>query len=286
MSGVTGIAAPVADSFSGIGRDQGAQGNRTVQGEHSQFRTVSVGPASASFLEEASITLSSLRKFENKDDKKNKELGEALERLKQTVPDLPPLEALDKLLAQLQDAGEKSTLTGETIKELARQYSDDPTHQYQALEALADHARAQGDQVLADTLSEYTESFYRDNKQDIQAGLNVSQAASQYAEQSGYGSVQELRDVWRTGLNVPDFQTVIEAYQHAEQQFGYDEVEKGIEWLRKALSTELGAMTASVDATHLNHVRKRLEVVYGLNSAIELCKQYEEAIVRLVKSDA
>ncbi|CAM3537962.1 HrpJ domain-containing protein [Parendozoicomonas haliclonae] len=286
MSSVGGVSGPVATDSS-LPVNQGSSSSN-VEGMHSQFSKVSVGPASADFFEEASITLSSLRKFESKDSKKDKDIKKELERLKETVPDLPGMEKMEKFLQQLHNAKNNGELTEDQIKEFIEEYSGDPTHQYLAMEALIEHLQTQGedDQELAATLKIYNDNFYEQNRKDIQSGINVSAAASDYAEQSGFSSVQELRDIWRQGLDVPDFQQPLEAYQFAKEKCGYDEIEKGVKWLMEALSVEMSALTPSVDPNHLKHVRGRLEVIYGLQTIIEFSKENENVAAKLVNANA
>ncbi len=285
MSSVGNVSGPIAADAS-LPVNQGVSSTR-VQGSHSQFSKVSVGGVNTDFLEEASIAISSLRKFESKDDKKDKDLKKQLERAKDIVPDIPGIEKMDKFLQQLQGARKNGQLSDDQIKEFAGDYSGDPSHQYLALDALIEHLQSgDGEQrELAATLKDFNTRSYQENKKDIQSGINVSSAAAKYVEQSGYGSVQELRDIWRQGLDVPDFQQPLEAYQFAIEKSGYEGINEGIKWLREALSTEMHALTKSVDPNHMNHVRSRLEVVYGLGTMIERGKQDEATILRMIKAN-
>ena len=286
MSGfIGGVSGPIATGSSPP-VNQGSQGNSNVGATHSEFGPLIVssgGPASSNFLEEASITVSSLRKFETKDDKKDKDLKKALERLKETVPDIPGMEKMDKLLRQLQEAKKQGNLTESQIRESIQEYSGDPTHQYLAMEALINHLQGtdESEREMADALKEYNIGFYENNKKDIQSGINVSAAAAEYAENNSYGSVQELRDIWRQGLDVPDFDGPLQAYLFAKDQCGYNQIDKGITWLRESISTELQSLTSSVDPNQLNHVRSRLEVVFGLQTMIEFSKNNESAVERM-----
>ena len=255
---------------------------RSFEGAHSDFNQVRVD-LRPDFFEELSIALSSLRKFETKDDKKYEDLKKALERLKQTVPDIPGIEKIDKLLQQILDARKRGGLTESQIRELTQEYSGDPSHQYLAMKALVEYLQGtdESGQKTAAALKTYNSHFYDDLKKDIQSGINVSLIAADYAKSSSYRCIQELRDIWRQGLEVPDFQHPLEAYQFAKDKCGYDQIDKGVGWLMKALSAEMQAMKASVDANHLKHVRSRLEVIYGLQTVIAFSKSNENAVVRL-----
>ena len=261
--------------------------SKSVEGLHTQFSTVNVGPADADFFEEASITLSSLRKFESKDAKKDKDLKKELERLKETVPDMPGMEKMEKFLQQLQQAKKGKQLTEDQIKQFSQEYSGDPTHQYLALEALIEHLQDQGEdgKALASDLQKYNSNFYEQNKKDIQSGINVSAAAADYVEQTGHGSVQELRDIWRQTLEVPEFMEPRDAFKFAmDKSGGYQKIDEGVKWMMEALSTELYAMTSSVDTNHLKYVRGQLEKVYGLTTIIEFARQTETVTVKMMKT--
>ncbi|MCY4472647.1 MAG: hypothetical protein OXC07_07510 [Kistimonas sp.] len=277
----SGVTAPSAIATTQA--PAGAQA-QSAQGSHSQLGAVSVGPADVAFFEEASIAVSSVRRFEKKEHGKEKDLRKELERLKETVPDMPGMEKLDRLLQQLQQAKASGMLSHDQIKEFANEYSGDPSHQYLALEALAEHLQAQGEDQLANDIQDYADGFYESNKKDIQSGINVSSAAADYVEQRG-GSVQELRDIWRRGLEIPDLQTPLEAFRFAEDQCGYDKLNEGIDWLRQALSTELSAMTHSVEPNHLKHVRSRLEIIYGVQTVIESSRVNENSVQKMLKNN-
>ncbi|MCL6270562.1 hypothetical protein M3P05_11570 [Sansalvadorimonas sp. 2012CJ34-2] len=283
MQGAGGVAGP-ASVNANLPAGQGGSAD-SVNGQHSQFGNVliSQGPASAAFLEEASISLSSLRKFESKDQKKEKDLQKELQRLKETVPDLPGMEKMDKFLQQLQQAkSSNQTLTDDQIREFSQEYSGDATHQYLGIEALIEHLQAQGEDEQANRLKDYNSRFYEDNKKDIQAGINVSAVAADFVDETGFGSVQELRDTWRTALEVPDFVGPLEAYNYAKDKFGYEDIDKGVKWLMEALATEMHAMTSSVAPEHLTHVRKRLEVTFGLQTTIEASRDNENVTIRML----
>ena len=284
MSSVGGVTGP-AQAQAGIPAEQSASAD-SVKGQHSQFGNVviSKGAGDASKLEEMSIFVQGNKKFESKDQKKDKDIQKQLEKLKETVPDMPGMEKMDKFLQQLQDAKKSGGPTEDQIREFAQEYSGDPSHQYLGLDALIEHLQAQGDEELADRLKDYNDRFYSDNKKDIQSGINVSAAAAEFVEQSGQGNVQELRDTWRQALDVPDITTALEAYNYAKEKHGQNEVERGIEWLRQALATELQAMTTSVSPEHLTHVRQRLEIVFGLMTTVETSKKNEQVVIKMLQA--
>ncbi len=286
MNGAGGVAGPVSAEAVPRGGSE-ASTSQKVDGQHVQFLSVSVGPADASFLEEASIFISTTKTKTRKGDKKEKDLKKQLEKILKTVPDMPSTDKTTHLLKQLQESKKNGELNDDQIKRFTQEYSGDSSHQYLALEALIEHLQAsEGDhQELIDQLEEYNTRFYEENKKDIQSGINVSVEAAAFAEESSF-TTQELRDSWREGLDVPDFTSPIEAYRHVKEKFGIDDVDAGIDWLRKALSTELTAMTKSVDTTHLTHVRRRLEVIFSLNTTIKSSQELERAVIRLLISGA
>ena len=278
-SGVTAPSAAAATLAPASAQGQPAEG------AHSQFGAVSASPASAAFLEEVSIAVSSLRRFKTKETGKEKDLKKELERLKETVPDMPGMEKMNHLLQQLRQAQASGTLSHDKIKEFAREYSGDPSHQYLALDALVEHMQASGEDQLAQDVRQYADDFYQAKKKDVQSGINVSAAAADYLE-GKEGSVQELRDIWRQGLEIPDIQTPLEAWRFAVDLCGNDKLDEGIDWLRQALSTELGAMTCSTEPNHLQHVRTRLEILYGTQTTIEQCRIHEISVQKLMANNA
>ncbi|WP_281646115.1 HrpJ domain-containing protein [Parendozoicomonas sp. Alg238-R29] len=260
---------------------------KSADGVHSQLGTVSTGPASASFFEEASITLSSLRKFKTKDSKEGKDLNKELERLKKIVPDMPGAEKMDKFLQQMQAAKDKGQLTRELIKQFSDEYSGDSTHQYLALETLAETLEGK-DSELAKDIREYNAEFYEENKTDIQAGMNVTQEHYDLAEKAGLSPQQARDDKRENVFGVPDFETATEAYQYAKEGSNdYSEINDRIQIWREGLAGELLAlknpkMTSAVGSTQLLHIRKRMEVIFGLRTIIDFSQQNEQATDRML----
>ncbi len=282
LGGVGGPAGP--DSSLPVSQDSSP---KTVNGNHSQFGAVASSPADQSFLEEMAAAVSSTRPTKKKpEEKKKSTLNEQLERIKETMPDMPDKGKTSQFLQQLKNASKNGELTEDQIKQFADEYSGDPSHQYLAMEALIKELREEGDVNLADKLLGYNSDFYTGNKKDIQSGINVSKAAAEYAESSGFGSTQQLRDIWRKGLDVPDFTHPLEAYQFAKEKCGYQDIDKGITWLREALAVELKSLTQSVDSTQLNHIRSRLEVMYGLQTTVENSRNNELMVAKMVAANA
>ena len=243
---------------------------------------MNVGPADAKFTEEVAMTLTKLRKVKTNSGKEEKDLQKELERLKKTVPDMPGMEKMEKFLKQMQEAKQNGSITKEQIKQFADEYSGDSTHQYLALEALASDLEST-DPELAKDIRSYNAEFYDENKIDIQVGINSSQTAAEIAEKTG-GTVQQYRDIMRNGgIRVPDITTPLEAYQHAKQHStSYEDIDSTIQMLREGLANELAAVTPSVDSAQLVHIRKRLEVIFGLKTIIETSQQNEYSIDRLL----
>ena len=270
----------------GVGGEAGAA--KSAEGAHSQFGAVSAGPASASFFEEASITLSSLRKFKTKDSKEDKDLKKQLERLKETIPDMPGMEKMNKFLQQMQEAKKNGSLTKEQIKQFSDEYSGDSSHQYLALKILAESLE-ESDPELAGAIREHNAEFYDENKLDIQAGINVSGEHYELAAQSGL-SEQECRDDKRNNLmRIPDLKgSASDAYQHAKQVAGSAEkIPERLDIWKQGYSWELLAlknmnMTSATDSAQLVHIRQNLEVIFGLKTIIEFGVQNEAATGRMM----
>ena len=281
MSQLGGVSGPQqAGTNLGIGGETASA--KSADGAHSQFGAVSAGPAEVQFTEELAMTLSKLRKVKTNSGKEEKDLQKELERLKKTVPDMPGMEKMEKFLKQMQEAKKDGSITKEQIKQFSDEYSGDSTHQYLALEALASELEGK-DPELARDIRSYNAEFYDENKLDIQVGINSSKTAAEIAEKTG-GTAQEYRDIMRDGgMRVPDITTPLDAYQHAKQHStSYENIDSTIQMFREGLANELAAVTPSVESTQLVHIRKRLEVIFGLKTIIETSQQNEYSIDRLL----
>lgn len=258
---------------------------------HSQLGAGTATGLDASLFEEAAMNIVSLKKIKTKDDKRDKEtLKKLLEESKNKVPDLPPAEKLDQCLDKLKDQMKSGNLNDDEIEKQLKEYSGDPTHQHVALEDLIAYLQESGeDETLVDKLQAYSTTFYEQNRQDIQAGLNISAAAEEFSDNSSLGEVGDLRDMWRSALRVPEITSASDAYHFAKEKVGndYSKVSEGIEWIEQCLSRELDLVQSeqSVDPVRMLFVRSQLESVFGVKTIYDQCTNLESKLDRLIKDE-
>ncbi len=259
---------------------------------HSQLGAGTMSGLNSSMFEEAAMNIASSRKIENKDDKKDKEsLQKLLDARVKKVPDMPGAEQLDNCLQKLKNSFKSKNLNDESIKEFINEYSGDATHQYLALEDLIAYlleSNNDDDKALASQLKDYNHKFYEENKQNIQAGVNISGIAVNFSESSDLGNVGELRDIWRSALQVPEIKNAQDAFQFAmEKSGGYEKVGEGIKWMTDALARELDLAQSerSVDSTQMLHVRSQLEYVFGVKTTYEQCLELESKLPELIRNE-
>ena len=259
--------------------------------QHSQFGGGVAAGVDASLFEEAAMHITSSRKIDTKKDKKDKaDLKKLLELSKKKVPDMPGAGKLEQCLQQLQGQHKTGSLNKNQIKNILQEYSRDHTHQYLALEDLIAFLSSESgeDDDLVQALKEYNNAFYEEERVSIQAGLNISGTAADFADQSTLGDVGELRDIWRSALQVPELDNILEAFNFALEKAGsYEKVGEGIRWMTDALARELdmGQAERSVDAVQMLHVRRQLECVFGIKTTYESCVGLEGKLQGMISDE-
>ena len=286
MSTVGNVSGP-AMADAGLPANQGAS-SKSADGMHSQLGALKAGPpTSSNFYEEMSVAVSQTRPTQNKDDKKDKDLKKELERLKETVPDMPGMEKMNEFLSQLQNAKKNGSLSQDQIKQFSQEYSGDSSLQNMALEALIEHLRGTDDELASD-LQDYNKGFIETDRVDIFAGNNLTLDVYKQAEEAGM-TPQEARDDCRNNLmRVPDIENLNDGYAYAKSKAGSDPVVlvARIEVWMQELSGELVKLqkgeTTALDANGLLFVRKNMEQVFAIRTMVDFSQQNEEAVNRLL----
>ena len=284
--------ATAAASATGAVRADGEATAQEPTFKHSQFGGGTVQGLNASLFEEAAMHIGSSKKLNSKEEEKKEksELQKLLDKRAEKIPDMPEAGQLDLCLQQLKEQHNAGNLDEDQIKQLINNYSGDSTHQYVALEDLIEYLQNTGgadDKALAGVLQDYNTRFYEENRQDIQAGLNVSQIAGEFAQTSSLGNTAELRDIWRNALNVPELSSPLEAYNFALTKAGsYDKVSDGIKWMTEALARELELAESerSADPSRMDHVTTHLKYVAGIHTTYEKCVQLEATLKKDVSN--
>ena len=276
------------------GAQQSIEGESHAQAttfQHSQFGGGAVTVMSASLFEEAAMNIASTKKLETDEQKDKEELSKLINKSRAKVPDIPEAEKLGQCLQKMKEALKQGELSEEEIKEFLQEYSGDSTHQFVAVEDLIVYLQNSGseeDQVLAEQLQVYNKAFYETHRQDIQAGLNVSEAAAEFSAMSSM-DIAQLRGVWRDSLSVPELTQPIDAYKFALSKVGddYGKVSEGMQWMQEALARELNLAESerSCSKTQMVHVRSQLEYVYGVRTVVEACKNVENKLPRLIQDE-
>lgn len=258
---------------------------------HSQLGAGTANGLDFSLFEEAAMNITSSRKITTKDDKKDKEtLKKLLEASKSKVPDLPSAEKLDQSLNKLKQQMKSGNLSDDAIEKQLKEYSGDATHQYIALEDMIAYLQESGEnEMLVDKLQAYNIAFYENNRQDIQAGLNISAVAEEFSENSSLGDVSDLRDMWRSALRVPEITSAHEAYKFAKAKVDddYTKIGEGMAWMEQCLSRELDLVQTeqSVDPVRMLFVRSQLESIFGVKTIYDQCVSLENKLTGLIKNE-
>ena len=203
----------------------------------------------------------------------------AMEQAQKYLRDVPDLERNQKLSDFV-----KSILArgrppnSDELRQSAREFSDDATHQFLALASAQEQAVEQGaDPALVAALDEAIASLQGESGPAIQAGLNVSAVARRFADKE-IGDIQQLRDFYRDV--VLDCEDINDAYQRVVEDHPGKSFDGAVRFMLKALGADLAASTQSVSKVHLKQIMDDMYQLKSLNSVHEQCEDLIRRVQR------
>ena len=185
------------------------------------------------------------------------------------VPDLERNRNLADFVRTVLTSGNPPDPDG--LRQLAREFSNDPTHQYLALslthgEAVSKNANP----ALIAGLQNAIESLRDESGPAIQAGLNVSTVAHRFSGEE-LGSTQNLRDLYRDV--VFDCQEIGEAFQRIVKGHPGKTFDEAVRFLLNALGADLAAASQSVSRNRLKQIVNDMYQLKSLNSVHHQCQE-------------
>ncbi len=195
------------------------------------------------------------------------EAQELARRYLEEIPDLERDGKLEEFAASVAEAG--GDLSADALRERARQFSADQTHQFSALAFAREQAAGQGaNESLLAALDEAIGALEAEAGGAVRAGLNVSAVAAVFAGR-GAGDVQELRDLYRAV--VLDCEDIKAAYERVVADHPGEDFEPAVGFMLKALGADLAASAQSVSKPRLRQLVDDMYQLKSLNSVHEQC---------------
>ena len=203
-----------------------------------------------------------------------------IEQVEKYLRDVPDLEKNQKLTEFARSILEQGSAPGaDALRERARKFSDDPTHQFLALEFSREQAMAgDADPAVIEALDEAMAALQAESGPAIQAGLNVSAVARQFAGRE-VGDTQQLRDIYRD--IVLDCRTINDAYDRVVADHPGKSFDEAVRFMLKALGADLAASARSVSKVRIKQIVDDMYQLKSLNSVFEQC---EDLVHRVQKN--
>ena len=155
------------------------------------------------------------------------------------------------------------------LRERAREQFEEPSHQYAALKTLVEALKARGappEEIEA--AEKALASLMEDEGKSIRAALNVGGVAKGF-EKSDLGDVADLRDAYRT--NIHDYKSVAATLDDLVKRFGEGKLQQSIEFMMKALASDLEAAGSSIDKTQLGLIMNDLNRLKTMSTMLSNC---------------
>lgn len=221
----------------------------------------------ADAAEELTFTVDTTKEFELAERKERKSMSESMLKRVQLYKDLMHKSGKTDNMKRFTEML-RGWLKRDQILEQAARYFPDPSDAWtalaDALETLEqDSAVERG--VLEEIRSAMTELEHTAGPA-IRAGIQGALQAGDFAD---IGTPEELRGLYRR--TVCEFEDVNDVFAHILSQYGEAGFEEAMDFLFRALGSDLGADVPSMDMTHLESVHADLGRVRLLQSAHTLC---------------
>ena len=195
----------------------------------------------------------------------------SMDQAQKYLEEVPDLERNQKLADF-----SRSVLTSDKLpdpdefRQRAKEFSNDPTHQFLALSFTHGKAVSQNaDRAMISSLENAVESLREESGPAIQAGLNVSKTAHRFSGEE-LGSIQDLRDLYRDV--VFDCQEISEAFQRIVKGHPGQTFDEAVRFLLNALGADLAAASQSVSRPRLRQIVNDMYQLKSLNSVHQQCE--------------
>ncbi|MCP5090526.1 MAG: YopN family type III secretion system gatekeeper subunit [Gammaproteobacteria bacterium] len=213
-----------------------------------------------SLIADAAEELTSALSEETEKDVSEREVEEG--RKADSLEQIMQVPEIQKMLKSLGDLDKKAL--HRALKALIQQQSKDPqvlrrqtgeqfkepSHQYAALKMLVDALKARGASAEQIAAGEQALSGLMDEHGSaIRAALNIGETAQGFVK-GNLGDLPDLRDAYTT--NIHDYKSISAVLDDLVKRFGEEHLEKSINFMLKALASDLGSAGTSIDKTQLN----------------------------------
>lgn len=234
------------------GNNQGAQ--KTGNFQSAQVKLVDVN----SMIQNAAEEMTSLKSEDAEKEMSDREVeegrkAESLERVLQVSEVdniLRTLGDLDKrdLFRSLKALIERQHEHPDQFLEDAKEEFEQPAHQYALLKSMVLALKARGaPQAQIEAAEKAVEQLMSEHGKEINAALNIGEDANNY--KSDLGEVSELRNTYTS--NVHDYQSINSVLNDLVERFGEEKLETSINFMLKALASDLDAGGSSINKTQL-----------------------------------
>lgn len=227
----------------------------------------------------------SFAKSQFKDDLKDRKVskGDDLsKKLLERIQKIQTIQNAQEIKDFLNKLKSNPNLTQDQLQRRLEEFSDDKLHQFVLLDSAADFFEELGDTEKAEMVRSMRDSFFEENKTAIKAGLNVSVAASELADETGLSDTRGLREDYSHYLDhVEDHASLDSAYEELVRVHGYENFEVSIDIKLKLLATDLNCLDPSTPPERLQAViqdMSALKILVGLHDG---CLETTEQLQRM-----
>ena len=250
----------------------GAQKTGTFQ--NAQVKLVDIN----SLIQNAAEELTSLKSEDAEKEASEREVEEgrkadSLERVLQVT-------GVDEILRSLGDLDKRALFRGlkalierqhddpEKFREDAEEMFEEPAHQFALLKSIVQALKLRGASAKQIAAAEKAvDDLMKDHGKEINAALNIGEDAKNF--KNDLGDISDLRNTYTT--NVHDYQSITSVLNDLVQRFGEEKLESSINFMLKALASDLDAGGSSINKTQLQLIMSDMNRLKTMSTMLGNC---------------
>ncbi|MEM9045799.1 MAG: type III secretion system gatekeeper subunit SctW [Pseudomonadota bacterium] len=165
----------------------------------------------------------------------------------------------------------------------AKEEFEQPAHQYALLKSLVAALKARGappEQIKA--AEQAVADLMKESGKEITAALNIGEEANNF--KSDLGDVSDLRNTYTT--NVHDYQSISSVLNDLVQRFGEEKLENSINFMLKALASDLDSGGSSINETQLQLIMNDMNRLKTMATMLGNCGFLVKNVERMLEAES
>ncbi|WP_018692210.1 type III secretion system gatekeeper subunit SctW [Algicola sagamiensis] len=255
-----------------VDADKAAKQNSGVLNNQTVTQHVNTRSLIESASEELTMKMSETaeKEFGKRELKSGHAKNKMVEQVEFYLKQVAGREKQQKLAQFVKELQQQKNSNARQILDWVKNFSNDPSDQFAALEALEKTLKNKGDEVTAQTIRKAKENLLAAEESAVKAGINVVDVGAAFEKaENPLGTAESLRSFYRD--SVLDYGGFVDTYKRIYSEYGKEKFESAVDFLLKGLSADMSSNGPSMSKEKLQAVVTDLTTVRLLKGMHERC---------------